>query len=229
MNKDDFVREVTACLDQRYCQNLGYVLYSSALTLKPGLAYFMGANPGGEGESGHTIRADLDYWLHRVAGKDCSYLDWSWNDAKYEPGQHPIQRNLQLIAKALGLNIRDVAGSNLVFRATQRQSEVDFNKEAEVCWPVHEVILRIVDPKVVVVFGNGAVSPYEFLHNMAREDCEVLNGHRPSWCSLRQCKAFRGKLCGKQRIVLGLPHLSRFNVQRDNNGDVLDWVKRTSF
>jgi hypothetical protein len=83
-----------------------------------------------------------------------------------------------------------------------------------------------VQPKILLVYGNSHASPFAYLFKKAQEDAggkvlkfeEFHSGHS-SW----QCKAFAVELLGRRRTVIGLPHLSRYNVIGKQS--VANWVR----
>ncbi len=197
----------------------GKVLYSSADTLKPGDIYILGLNPGGRPEE---HRASIEEMLSRLSRKIRNdYVDEGWGNRK--PGDHPLQRRLSWLMSKLGYDLKEVAASNLIFLRTKNAAGLKmFYKYADMCWPVHESILEIIRPKVLIVFGSSGVSPYSYLRLKfgvaARED-KHWSGHG-DWF----CRAFEANFERFTSKVVGLPHLSRYNVIGKNQ--VVDWIRR---
>lgn len=192
----------------------GRVLYSAAETLKPYPLYLLGHNPGGSPENPafDTIRSSLDLLPSKTTN---NYLDESW--AGCDVGRSRLQTRVCGLLEALGHEPRDVPASNLVFVRSRDAGTSQLDRFADVCWPVHEQILAIVRPKVVIVFGNSAGSPYSFFAQKygAQNKITVPSGHG-SWL----CKAF--EVPGLFRVV-GLPHLSRYKITA--HAQVIDWLK----
>lgn len=197
----------------------GGILYSSAETLQRGTVYLLGLNPGGDpkklcGEDntiGHSIETLPDC-------KDNAYLDENWTDRGAGKGKSPLQRRVCWLLTQLGLNPRDVCASNLIFVRSSRAGGSGYPETATLCWPVHERILRIVQPKLILTFGNSAISPFRFLqdHYQVTDPKRFSSGHG-NW----QCYGFSTPDGVK---VIGLPHLSRYAI--DKHHEVVEWMKK---
>lgn len=186
----------------------GNLLYSAASTLKPGEIYLIGLNPGG---SPNDISQTVQDSLNSLGAKTSnSFLDESWRirGRDLHEGQAPLQKRVNWLLTSLGAKTRDVCASNLIFERTSNSRNIDYPAMADICWPVHQEILRIVRPKLIVCFGNSAVSPYQYLKMRleAASEFKFPSGHG-SWT----CRSFRSALGLK---VVGLPHLSRYAVNQ---------------
>jgi uracil-DNA glycosylase len=97
-------------------------------------------------------------------------------------------------------------------------SGISYNM-AERCWPVHEALLSIVQPKLILVFGNSGFSPYGFIHKKYGGEQTYIPAGHGDW----SIKKFSTKIGGSQVTVVGLPHLSRY----DPIGKmyIIDWIK----
>ena len=205
----DFAKPILASIANRS----GRVLYSAAATLRPGSIYLLGLNPGGDPVTHHDTIADS---LRELPSRTINaYVDESWSGQ--EIGCSRLQRRVCWLIQQLGFNVRDVCAANLIFIRSSNSTGSDYPKLAEFCWPVHERILRIVQPKAVVVFGNSGVSPFRFLqvHYGATKLVSFHSGHG-AW----QCFGFTAPTGTK---VVGLPHLSRYAINKHR--DVASWVK----
>lgn len=124
-------------------------------------------------------------------------------------------------------SIRAVCASNLIFFRSKREGGVDCPKDACECWSIHELILQVVKPKLIVAFGNGeGGSTYSYLRN---KFCEKKKHGEKTQCSDHsnwKVKSFQGWLkAGSADInhdmwVAGLPHLSRYAICTGNNEDI---------
>jgi hypothetical protein len=188
----------------------GNVLYSGKDTLCPGPLYLLGLNPGGD-PSDHrhreqTIGSTLDSLRIK---KENEYLDVSWRERGIhrEPGEATLQRRVQHLAEILGLDLRTVCASNLIFARSTSAATSDYEHLAPICWPVHELILNIVQPRLIVAFGNSGTSPYNFLvSQFAAPREETFHSGHGEWV----CRSFT---TDKMRVV-GVPHLSRYAIDR---------------
>lgn len=186
------------------------MLYSGAATLRPGPLYLLGHNPGGRPTDPRlpTIGQSVD-WL--PTQKFNSYLDTAW------VGRTALQCRVIWLLAALGLHPRQVPASNLCFVRSRDVKTSRMREYAEICWPVHEKILEMVKPRMIVVYGNSAHSPYEFLANRFGIVKSRTHGSgHGSWL----CRTF--VVPGHFRIV-GLPHLSRYDITAHPH--VARWIK----
>lgn len=180
----------------------GSILYSSHETLKRGDIYLLGFNPGGSG--GEPVRKSIDSILNKITN---SYLDESWSNKKtvWAKGEAPLQKRICWLLEKLGVDPRNVCASNLIFFQSSGYKEVEYSL-ADICWPIHEIILSIVKPRLIIVFGNSSCSPYHFLHEkFGGEEESFLAGHG-KW----SVKGFRCLINGENVYVAGFPHLSRY-------------------
>lgn len=216
--RNALVRQMQSRLPALLLDESGCVLFSSCSTVKPGDLYVLGLNPGGPKSLG-TIRQDLEQLPARPDG---------WNIYLDDP-EHMCKkladRMTWLLEVGLGSKPRNVCISNLIFRRTKNSSEVEYPDWADECWAVHELLLQIIQPKVILVYGTSKRSPYDYLKQKALEnrsydyvgDCEAGHG---TW----RCRAFRMELCGAVRAVVGIPHISWYKITGKTS--VATWIKR---
>jgi len=194
----------------------GNILYSGATTLRPGSIYLLGLNPGGDPH--HHRRQTLRRVLRNLPSKhDNEYLDKTW-DGQRTKGTSVLQRRVQWLAKKLGHDLRKTCASNLIFVRSTDAQNCGYPELARLCWPVHQTILSIVRPRLVIAFGNSSISPYAFLRSVLGDDSRERTfpaGHA-NW----RCRAFRA---ANGMWVVGLPHLSRYAVNR--HAEVAKWLR----
>lgn len=200
-------------------QESGQILYSSASTLSPGSVYLLGHNPGGSPQD--LGDATIGRSIKQLPTKKTnSYLDEGWGDLP--PGESVLQRRVRFLLDGLGLDVRSVAASNLIFLRSRDVDGVEFPADAELCWPVHERILEVVSPSVIIAFGNDErQSPYAFLREKyaQRSDQETRPAGHGNW----RCKSFN--VPGSWRVI-GLPHLRRYAI--DDHPEVIEWIKEVA-
>ncbi|MBZ0059486.1 MULTISPECIES: uracil-DNA glycosylase family protein [unclassified Leclercia] len=195
-----------------HLERSGSILYSATSTLKVGDVYLMGFNPGGG--DGPTISEQIDALADRTTN---AYLDEEWTG---KAGEAPLQRRVTWVLKALGYQPREVCASNLIFIRSRDYRGVEYTL-ADECWPVHEEIISIVQPKLILVFGNSATSPYDYLRNRFNAggaDESISSGHG-SWT----VRSFNTVINGQSVCVVGLPHLSRYSPV--GKPEVIEWIK----
>lgn len=177
----------------------GTILYSSHETLRPGSIYLMGLNPGGDG--GPSLRENIAKMLTRTEN---AYLDEAWGDYD-KKGEAPLQQRIQWVLNVLGADVRHVLATNLIF-SQSRNSKGISQSDARQCWPVHEAMLEIVRPTLIVTFGNSGFSPYGFIHTLLGGEQEYQRAEHGDW----NLKRFQTIIGGRKMTVIGLPHLSRY-------------------
>ena len=194
----------------------GSILYSSHETLKPGDVYLLGFNPGGTG--GNPIERSINQLLTNTTN---AYLDESWENQNgvWANGEAPLQKRIQWILKSIKLNPRDVCASNLIFFQSREASDINFFL-AKQCWPVHEAILSIVKPKLIIAFGNSGASPYGYLHSILGGKVESFPSGHGNW----KIKGFNSQINGGPVYIAGLPHLSRYSPIGKNH--VIEWISK---
>lgn len=194
----------------------GGILYSSHETLKSGSVYLLGFNPGGS--NGAPLSESVRTML---SSSDNAYSDetWSNGNGEWEPGKAPLQQRIQWLLNELGLEISSVCASNLIFLQSRTASDINFSL-AKKCWPVHEAILEVVQPQLIIAFGNSADSPYGYLHAMFGGKEEYMPSGHGNW----QLKGFRCHINDRPVYVAGLPHLSRYSPY--GKPQVVQWLAK---
>ncbi|MDN5215116.1 hypothetical protein QQ020_23750 [Fulvivirgaceae bacterium BMA12] len=216
-----FIQKAIKILPDEILNGSGSVIYSSKETLRPGKYYILGFNPGGNAEDNKsTVLNSLNDFSAR---KKNAYLDerWKSNSGEYEIGEHPLQRHLVEVMKTIGQDLRDVCASNLIFLRSPGHYGVKYPASAKDCWGIHEMILEIVQPRIILAFGNGPRSPYNFLLHKynAYESTSIDCKPGSKW----KCRFFKTKIQDREASVIGLPHLSRYSIK--NKDMVVKWIK----
>ncbi|SHG85386.1 hypothetical protein SAMN04488068_1667 [Hydrocarboniphaga daqingensis] len=205
----------------------GAILYSSHKTLKLGPIYLLGLNPGGN-PNDHptsTIANAIDELATREKN---SYVEerWQYRCANRNKAASPLQKRIIYLLAGLGCDPKEVCASNLIFVRSVDASGCGYPSYADICWPVHEKIIEMVKPKLIIAYGNSGVSPYAYLRS--------ISGHRtpetyqPAGHGNWQCKAFKwNRANGDDIAVVGLPHLSRYKIDKiSNENEVVRWIRR---
>lgn len=215
MRKENIPIIAKECLSS-FINDSGGILYSSHETLVRGSVYLLGFNPGGSG--GCSLEKDIDSMLLNTSN---SYIDESWSNrnGSWEPGEAPLQKRVTWLLGEIGVDPRTVCASNLIFLRSRAASDVSYSL-AEACWPVHQSILEIVKPRLIIAFGNSDRSPYGYLREMlAGKEDKICSGHG-NW----KAKGFAAKINGRNVYIAGIPHLSRYSPK--GKDEVIGWLKR---
>lgn len=119
--------------------------------------YILGLNPGGSPitQADETVAHDLTEW--KALTKPWSaYLDESWQGRP--PGAHGMQPRMRHMFDQLGLNLREVPASNVVFVRSANEAALAAEKASLLsqCWPVHDAVIRDLDVRVILCLGGTA-------------------------------------------------------------------------
>ncbi len=135
-------------------------------------------------------------------------------------GEAPLQKRICWLLESLKLHPRKVCASNLIFFQSRRVKDISYYDLAERCWPIHEAIIEIVQPKLIIAFGNSVLSPYGYLHTMLGGKEEYVSSGHGKW----NVKGFQSNINGKLVYVAGLPHLSRYSPIGKSR--VVEWLHK---
>ena len=192
------------------------LLYSTHETICPGEVYFMGLNPGGDSGSGPRLEESIDASLTRTVN---AYLVPWGNEVNDNSGkgEYPLQRRVQWLFQQLGLNLENTLCTNLVFIQSKGEKEIMGQGLEDDCWPVHEALLSIVKPRLILVYGNSGFSPFVYLHSRFGGEIRYQLADHGDW----NLKAFKTTIDGRETAVVGLPHLSRYNPMDQKRADLV--------
>lgn len=215
--KSDIPRIANGAL-QELLDRSGSILYSGHETIQPGTIYVMGLNPGGS--DGPILSESIDGLL---TNNKNAYIDVAWDNraGEYPEGGAPLQKRIRWLLECLSCDPRNVIATNLIFVQSQDATGISYDL-AERCWPVHEALLNIVKPKLILAFGNSGFSPYGYIQK--RYGVEQAYEPEPSGHGDWTLKSFTTSIEGHSVYVAGLPHLSRYNPIGKSH--VIDWLKR---
>ena len=199
----------------------GKLLYSGIGTLSPGKLYVLGWNPGGDPIAENQSSADH---LIALAGRPPDwneYIDGVWRPGGRicAPGDAPMQRRVRHLLTGLGLPVRFVCASNIVFVRSRASADLDDQTDlAERCWPIHKAILENVCPVGILSIGGNPV--FDFIVNRGR----LLSGPEsfPSGHGNWDCHAGQVQLGNRTLRIVSVPHLARYAI--DHHPDVVQWV-----
>ena len=194
----------------------GMVLNSGMDTVARSDIYVLGFNPGGDPENFACVEQNI---LSSPMGPFSGFNE-KWGCAA---GQHRHQIAVKKYLAALGVvDICTVPASNAYFLASSGVNELKAATKQhrpggliplfKACWPVHEYLLSVIKPKVILCLGNG-----EGLEDSSFAAVRSLfpsrSGSSPSHESYRLGKWFvtKATFSNDQDVLwFGVPHPSRF-------------------
>lgn len=195
----------------------GAVFYSSPTTLQEGPFYIMGLNPGGKPEEHPiSINESLIHAFARSHQKYSSYVDEFWGKGGTY-SRH--QKNVQALASVCGKDIRDIFSANFIFVRSSGTSgiKIRIKELAAACWPVHQLFLSIVRPRLILCLGNSdQLSSFSLLVDKVGLNRSAIR-YVDAMCSNFQ----HGKYCEAEILlaendhlkctIVGVPHPSWHN------------------
>ena len=221
----------------------GSIIYSGDSTLKKGLFYFLGTNPG-ENSLNYP-----DTILNQVmlSKEKNEYFEGNWGNSTH-------QETIKRMFKTLDINLKDTFSTNTSFiRSPGEQkyqprypiNELSIKKESkamkqlkkdgrETFWPIQEYFLSIVKPKLVI--ANGSIARDLFwkkIKGKEFKDSKIEKENKfeyPKQLRGRKlCHFFKGNLKTKDiflenLMVISLPHLSFQDYAFHEQG--INWVKK---
>jgi hypothetical protein len=194
MHEDELRQVVTSALDrpgdtENWAERSGAVLYSELGSVRPGRAYLLGINPGGQ-EDGAPEAAIIRN-LFAPQGTN-SYADQCWNGcpdpyacAHCEGGRlkpaarTSIQHRVCSLFDMLGAQPADVLSTNLVFARSSQLSALRGRTAEWIrrCRDVHVALLGIVRPRWIITLGFGkAFSSVKSFGKETRSQEQILSG-----------------------------------------------------
>lgn len=159
MNTVDHFSAVAAVIPKALLRHSGKAFYSgrNAFVANPAL-FILGGNPGGSPDSNasETIESHTRWVADKAPSNWSAYRDESWKGKP--PGQQGMQPRILHALRTVGLDPGLVPASNVVFVRSARHVELegDFETLAEQCWPFHEYVLHVMQPRVVLCLGSVA-------------------------------------------------------------------------
>jgi len=187
----------------------GEVIYSSKEKFTKGKYYFLGLNPGGSGYI--KINDHLNEYRKRTQDQ------WSEDDINKPP---LLKKRAEELFKILNYKLCDVFSTNLIFKTTPNADSLNFGF-AGLCWGVHLLALSIVQPEVIITCGNDKKeSAFSFILDLYSDrNCapdkklfEEYTISEPLKISIKFSKIY---IQDRPTLLIGLPHLSRFNYLND--------------
>ena len=180
------------------------------VTLTPGPLYFCGLKPYGHAGRSYNVVSP-----HERPPRHAAYLDESIAGSDFA---RRAVRLLESLQATMGLTpgARDVFCTNWFFyRAPDTKALQAYGLERIAHPDLHADFLRVVLPRVVVCVGNGPVSAFRGmcrLHGLGEADEDQLPVARSARLKYAWTDRFEGAQLEGQRLILGLPHLSRYDL-----------------
>lgn len=242
-NKQELEKFVAQCKDilDSDLEKTGLVIYSDRNTLRPNPVLFYGINPGQDPKNHHHTHWSIEKSLNEFASGHPSLITHqAWPKRKvvggtyvndYEPGQAPYQRRTQHLLNEIGHS--NALVTNLLFlqsRGVQElgkmQTLADSEKLLASCWQVHELILEICRPEVIITCTTAVDrcmgEKFELREESHFPAMHVLNDGKGKD---RQCTVFTGNWKERALTVVAIPHMSYYAITSPHRKAVVEKLK----
>jgi uracil-DNA glycosylase len=181
----------------------GRVMMSDWSTVRQSPYYVLAINPGGKEENpapngkriGDSLHNDSNgkwnYWLDEAGAKDRAYYE--------------------RVMEALNIDARSPPVSNALFLRSRGERFLPADSNAifsSYCAPIHQLLLGIVKPRVVICFGNQT---WEFM----------VGRQPPNHWKFNANVSFRAAGIDYSCAVLLLPHFKAWAATWKTNGETL--------
>lgn len=125
--------------------------------------YILGFNPGGDPRLNKcdTIERNLEQVLSQWPDNWSAFVDEVFKPGgkPYPPGMAPLQKEMQNLVRNIGLDIREVPMSDVIFRRSAQADHIDGEEKrklAELCWPFHRAVIDRLGVRVVLCYYGQA-------------------------------------------------------------------------
>lgn len=191
-------------VDRRIRDRSGAVFYSGRTAFTgPRSLYLLGLNPGGSpaAQAAETVERDLVDWS-RGPERWSAYTDRSWRGS--EPGTYGIQPRIRHMFDRLGLDLRDIPASNVVFVRTNSEAALAAGKHELLgrCWPVHRAVIETLGVSTILCLGGTAGRWARWLPAADRLVGRLVEQNARGWAS-------EAHLSAEGRCVITLTHPGR--------------------
>jgi hypothetical protein len=151
-----FPDELADLVPRDLFERSGAVFYTGRVAFAgPRSLYLLGLNPGGSpvAQARETIGKHLTTWRSGPS-RSSAYVDERW--AEGEPGTYGIQPRIRHMFDQLGIDLRDVPASNVVFVRSIDEAALENEKRALLakCWPVHAAVINTLEIMTLLCLGG---------------------------------------------------------------------------
>jgi len=185
----------------------GRFLYSNGATMKKGCYYLIGKFPSGTPKCYPSLDIERTNWEKRTEN---AYLDEAWEKkgGHYPKGKSPYQIGAQNLCRIFNnIDVREICASNWIMTRSPMKLEQkdlrDMKYLAEIFAPVHEIIMEIVQPKIVFAIG---IETFKIALKYLEFVCPKPIGEEGNWrvyIAKRECNGVT-----VQKLI-GFPDFSR--------------------
>lgn len=185
MTRDELADIVRQSMEAtKFCKP-GSVLFSGTATIKPCPFYIMGLNPGGDPKvlTGSIIEKlappdgtspyTHECWNKACGNDDCVHIRRAQSACGRLADEDLVkhQKNVIRLSHLLGYDAPgEIPSANAIFARSRSLDTLTMESGFstwdwwKACWPIHQQLLNVVRPKVIIAFGYGKrTSAFGFL------------------------------------------------------------------
>ena len=125
--------------------------------------YILGFNPGGDPclNRDDTVDRNVEQVLSQWPDNWSAFVDEVFKPGgkSYPPGEAPLQKEMQNLVRNIGLDIREVPISDVIFRRSAQADDISREEKrswAELCWPFHRDVIDRLGVRVVLCYYGQA-------------------------------------------------------------------------
>ena len=152
--------------DKDILDTRGEIFYSSYATLINSKVYIVGFNPSKEVKNPWTIKDELET---EDKIKERENPNWSAYDADWTGRAKTFQERSKIFIDAMGIPYKKVFATNAFFETTDSSIEIN-NSHFEIYYPIHDLFISQIKPKVIICIGYGEPSSFSLLKNAFQKD-----------------------------------------------------------
>lgn len=199
----------------RWLDKSGDLLQCKPEALKKGRFYLIGFNPGGDPTFQSSLRETIEKMSITGDGKSDHPLR---PDGTGKKGWKRGWSHLETLAKVLDIKNweNDLFITNIFPDIFPNESEWDKNHDGDIAatfnaiWPVHKIMLDIVQPDVIICHGVRAFNLMTQCLNFKKNQNKSAEFGRYVLRSTQPTAASSSVAWKPNVSILGLPHLSRY-------------------
>lgn len=193
------IDRVTALLEP-ILDRSGSVFFSGQENIAPGKLYVLGYNPGGPVEKHAGPEFSIRASLSNTRAGWSEYVD---GQGSLKSGFYP---NVLSMFQHVGADPTSTLSTNAIFERTSSSGKLkNAAKLWSTCWPVHQLLLSIVRPRVIVCLGGKTFDLLKIKSFTGASVDEADAATGDGW--IRREAVFEVKPRIEHRcLLLGLPH-----------------------
>lgn len=209
---EDKIRLIEKLISENvsYGQLSGAVFNSTKMALKESPICLMGTNPGGD-----PIKLK-NQTISKIFQDETTLFD---ELSSWDRGSVYLDK-IRFISEFFEINdIEKIPFTNLIFERSISIEKYEESKKGSVSYyvdvtefyiKIHKLILDIINPTYLIVFGNAedGTNPFNYFERFKIDNIDYFQ-----LSSKTYIKCFVADIENRKQNIIAIPHLSRFNIQ----------------